>query len=108
MFTISIWGRWNSLLTGLQQFRTTRPEPATDVARHAESAPSGAEKMGLRDLCQRMCTHFRREAWRSYVPPTCYLSDHTPAMKPAPSPHIATALTQLPIGDELEAASRMR
>jgi hypothetical protein len=85
MFTIGITkGRWNTLLTALQQFKDdydknhplwrTMPE---FCAQHPKY-----ERMGLKDLCQ-----FIHELYAKYdiarLTTEMYLSDLTPAMKPS-------------------------
>ena len=56
MFTIGITkGRWNTLLTALQQFKDDYDKNAADVAGAARVLRSSIpryERMGLRDLCQ--------------------------------------------------------
>jgi arginine/lysine/ornithine decarboxylase len=85
MFTIGITkGRWNTLLTALQQFKDDydknhalwRVMPEF-CAQHAKY-----EKMGLKDLCQHV-----HELYAKYdiarLTTEMYLSDLTPAMKPS-------------------------
>ena len=55
MFTIGITkGRWNTLLTALQQFKDDFDKNAADLARAAgvRAAHPRYERTGLRDLCQ--------------------------------------------------------
>ena len=58
MFTIGITkGRWNTLLTALQQFKDDYDTQPADVAHPAgvlRSSIPRYERMGLRDLCQHI------------------------------------------------------
>jgi arginine decarboxylase len=85
MFTIGITkGRWNSLLTALQQFKDDydKNQPLWRilpefVARHARY-----EKVGLRELCQQIHDMYKANDV-ARVTTEMYLSDMQPAMKPS-------------------------
>lgn len=84
MFTIGITkGRWNTLLTALQQFKDDydRNQPMWRILPEFCQKHRRYEKMGLRDLCQ-----FVHEMYAKYdiarLTTDMYLSDLTPAMKP--------------------------
>ena len=84
MFTIGITkGRWNTLLTALQQFKDDydRNQPMWRILPEFCQKHRRYEKMGLRDLCQ-----FVHEMYAKYdiarLTTEMYLSDLTPAMKP--------------------------
>jgi len=85
LFTIGITkGRWNTLLTALQQFKDDydRNQPLWRVLPDFHRAHARYEKMGLRDLCQAV-----HEAYRAHdvarLTTEVYLSDMVPAMKPS-------------------------
>jgi len=85
LFTIGITkGRWNTLLTALQQFKDDfdRNQPLWRVLPEFSRAHKRYERMGLRDLCQEI-----HEAYRHYdfarLTTRVYLSDMVPAMRPA-------------------------
>jgi len=85
LFTIGITkGRWNTLLTALQQFKDDydRNHPLWRVLPDFHRAHARYEKMGLRDLCQAV-----HEAYRAHdvarLTTEVYLSDMIPAMKPS-------------------------
>ena len=85
MFTIGITkGRWNSLVTELQQFKMDYDEnqPLWRVMPEFVHAHPQYERVGLRDLAQRI-----HEAYRKYdvarVTTEMYLSPMEPAMKPS-------------------------
>jgi arginine decarboxylase len=84
MFTIGITkGRWNTLLTALQQFKDDydKNQPMWRILPEFCQKHRRYEKMGLRDLCQ-----FVHEMYAKYdiarLTTDMYLSDLTPAMKP--------------------------
>jgi arginine decarboxylase len=84
MFTIGITkGRWNTLLTALQQFKDDydKNQPMWRILPEFCQKHRRYEKMGLRDLCQ-----FVHEMYAKYdiarLTTEMYLSDLTPAMKP--------------------------
>ncbi|MEO8170097.1 MAG: lysine decarboxylase, partial [Oxalobacteraceae bacterium] len=89
MFTIGITkGRWNTLLTALQQFKDDydKNQPIWRILPEFAAANNGKnaryEQMGLRDLCQQI-----HETYRAYdvarLTTEMYLSDMQPAMKPS-------------------------
>ena len=105
MFTIGITkGRWNSLVTELQQFKD-------DYDRNApmwRSMPDFCakypryEKLGLQDLCQHVHSLYAKYDV-AILSTEMYLSDLTPAMKPSEAfSHIAARTTQRVPIDELE------
>ncbi|CAM9965610.1 unnamed protein product, partial [Chrysoparadoxa australica] len=105
MFTIGITkGRWNSLLTELQQFKDDydknqhmwRCMPEF-CAKHPNY-----EGMGLRDLCQHVHSLYAKYGV-AILSTEMYLSDLTPAMKPTDAfSHIAARSTQRVPIDDLE------
>ena len=105
LFTIGITkGRWNTLLTALQQFKDdydknapmwrTMPEFSAKQPRY--------EQMGLRDMClhvHRLYTKYDVAILSTDI----YLTDHIPAMTPSDAfAHIARRTTQRVPIDELE------
>jgi len=85
LFTIGITkGRWNTLLTALQQFKDDydRNQPMWRILPDFCKDHRQYERMGLRDLCQRI-----HEAYRSHdvarLTTEVYLSDMVPALKPS-------------------------
>ncbi|MDO5290686.1 MAG: arginine/lysine/ornithine decarboxylase [Pseudomonadota bacterium] len=85
MFTIGITkGRWNTLLTALQQFKDDydRNQPLWRIMPEFCAQHRRYERMGLRDLCQHV-----HELYAKYdiarLTTDMYLSELTPAMKPA-------------------------
>ena len=85
MFTIGITkGRWNTLLTALQQFKDDfdRNAPLWRVLPEFCERHPIYERMGLRDLCQQI-----HQAYRAHdiarVTTEMYQSDMQPAMKPS-------------------------
>ena len=105
MFTIGITkGRWNTLLTALQQFKDdyARNQPMWRIMPEFCQSHHGYERMGLRDLCQRV-----HELYAKYdvarLTTEMYLSDLTPAMKPSDAfAHIAHRKTERVEIDQLE------
>ncbi len=105
MFTIGITkGRWNTLLTALQQFKDDyrRNQPMGRIMPEFCQRHSCYESMGLRDLCQRI-----HEVYASHdvahLTTQMYLSDLTPAMKPSDAfAHIAHRKIERVEIDELE------
>lgn len=105
MFTIGITkGRWNTLLSALQQFKDD----------HAKNVPLWRcmpefcakhvryEQMGLRDLCQHVHTLYAKYDV-AILSTEMYLSDLTPAMKPSDAyARIARRETQRVPIDKLE------
>ena len=85
MFTIGITkGRWNTLLTALQQFKDDydRNQPMWRIMPEFCAQHRRYERMGLRDLCQHV-----HELYARYdiarLTTDMYLSELTPAMNPA-------------------------
>jgi arginine decarboxylase len=85
MFTIGITkGRWNTLLTALQQFKDDYDKnmPMWRILPEFSQANPRYEQMGLRDLCQQI-----HDFYKAYdvarLTTEMYLSDMIPAMKPS-------------------------
>jgi arginine decarboxylase len=85
MFTIGITkGRWNTLLTALQQFKDDydRNQPIWRILPEFAVAHPQYERVGLRDLCQQI-----HDAYKTHnvarMTTEMYLSDMQPAMKPS-------------------------
>jgi arginine decarboxylase len=85
MFTIGITkGRWNTLLTALQQFKDDydRNQPIWRILPEFAVAHPRYERVGLRDLCQQI-----HDAYKMHnvarMTTEMYLSDMQPAMKPS-------------------------
>jgi arginine decarboxylase len=85
MFTIGITkGRWNTLLTALQQFKDDfdRNQPMWRILPEFCAAHPTYERWGLRDLCQALHeTYVKFDVAR--LVNDMYMSDLHPAMKPA-------------------------
>ncbi len=85
MFTIGITkGRWNSLLTALQQFKDDydRNQPLWRVLPKFCQLHRTYERMGLKDLCQHVHSLYAKHDV-ARLTTEMYLSDLTPAMKPS-------------------------
>ena len=85
MFTIGITkGRWNSLLTALQQFKDDydRNQPMWRILPEFCQKYKKYERMGLLDLCQHVHTLYAKYDI-ARLTTDMYLSDLTPAMKPS-------------------------
>ncbi|MFA7678914.1 MAG: arginine/lysine/ornithine decarboxylase [Pigmentiphaga sp.] len=85
LFTIGITkGRWNTLLTALQQFKDDfdRNQPLWRILPEFCHAFPQYEQVGLRDLCTRIHQMYR-EYDVARMTTEMYLSDMVPAMKPA-------------------------
>jgi arginine decarboxylase len=85
MFTIGITkGRWNTLLTALQQFKDDydKNQPMWRVLPEFCAAHSRYEATGLRDLCQSIHEMYAKGDIARLVT-EMYLSDLQPAMKPS-------------------------
>lgn len=85
MFTIGITkGRWNTLLTALQQFKDDydRNAPLWRILPEFVAAHPKYERMGLRDLCQAIHEAYA-EGDIARLTTEMYLSNLDPAMKPA-------------------------
>ena len=85
MFTIGITkGRWNTLVTELQQFKDAYDQnhPMWRLMPEFIGKHPRYEKLGLRDLCQQIHTVYKdRDVAR--LTTEMYLSDMEPAMRPA-------------------------
>jgi arginine decarboxylase len=105
MFTIGITkGRWNTLLTALQQFKDDydRNQPLWRILPEFVAKFPMYERMGLRELCQTI-----HEAYAqgdiARLTTDVYLSDVEPAMKPSDAyAHIAHRKTERVDIDDLE------
>jgi arginine/lysine/ornithine decarboxylase len=85
MFTIGITkGRWNTLLTALQQFKDDydRNQPLWRILPEFCAAHPRYERMGLKDLCQGIHEMYAR-CDIARLTTEMYLSDLQPAMKPS-------------------------
>ncbi len=85
MFTIGITkGRWNTLLTALQQFKDDydRNQPLWRILPEFCARHRRYERMGLRDLCQHVHTLYARYDI-ARLTTDMYLSELKPAMIPA-------------------------
>ncbi|MDE3011658.1 MAG: arginine/lysine/ornithine decarboxylase [Pseudomonadota bacterium] len=85
MFTIGITkGRWNTMVTELQQFKDDydRNAPLWRVLPEFLALHPRYEKIGLRDLCDQI-HHVYRENDVARLTTEMYLSEMVPAMKPA-------------------------
>jgi arginine decarboxylase len=105
MFTIGITkGRWNTLLTALQQFKDDydRNNPLWRVMPEFCQKHRRYERMGLRDLCQFVHeTYAKHDIAR--LTTEMYLTDLTPAMRPTDAfACIAKRKTERVPIDELE------
>lgn len=105
MFTIGITkGRWNTLLTALQQFKDDydKNQPIWKILPKFALANPQYEAIGLKDLCQQI-----HEAYKfndvARMTTDMYLSDIRPAMKPseAYTQMVHQQIQRVPI-DELE------
>jgi len=105
MFTIGITkGRWNTLLTALQQFKDDydRNQPLWRTMPEFCAKQRRYEKMGLRDLCQLVHELYAKSDI-ARLTTEMYLSDLTPAMKPSDAfAHIARRRTERVPIDALE------
>ncbi len=85
MFTIGITkGRWNTLVTALQQFKADYDEnqPLWRVLPEFIEEYPRYEKTGLRDLCDQIHTIYKAKDV-ARLTTEMYLSEMAPAMKPA-------------------------
>jgi arginine/lysine/ornithine decarboxylase len=105
MFTIGITkGRWNTLLTALQQFKDDYDRNALigRVLPEFAAAFPRYERMGLRDLCQDIHAMYAKGDI-ARLTTDMYLSDLQPAMKPADAfAYIAHRKTERVPIDKLE------
>ncbi|WP_312531464.1 arginine/lysine/ornithine decarboxylase [Comamonas sp.] len=105
MFTIGITkGRWNTMLTALQQFKDDyeKNQPMWRILPEFCQQHKRYERMGLKDLCQHV-----HQLYAKYdiarLTTEMYLSDLTPAMKPSDAfAHIARRKTERVEIDHLE------
>jgi len=85
MFTIGITkGRWNTLVTALQQFKDDfdRDQPMWKIMPEFCAAHPRYERVGLRELSQQIHEFYARDDIARLVT-DMYLSDLQPAMKPS-------------------------
>ena len=85
MFTIGITkGRWNTLVTALQQFKDDydRNQPMWRILPEFCAKHPRYERVGLRDLCQQIHDMYKANDV-ARVTTEMYLSDMAPAMKPS-------------------------
>jgi arginine/lysine/ornithine decarboxylase len=85
MFTIGITkGRWNTLLTALQQFKDDydKNHPMWRIMPKFCASHPKYERMGLKDLCQMIHELYAKNDI-ARLTTEMYLSDLTPAMKPS-------------------------
>ena len=85
MFTIGITkGRWNTLLTALQQFKDDydKNQPMWRILPEFIATQSRYEKIGLRDLCQQIHDMYKAHDI-ARLTTEMYLSNMVPAMSPA-------------------------
>jgi arginine/lysine/ornithine decarboxylase len=97
MFTIGITkGRWNTLVTALQQFKDDydRNQPLARIMPEFCQQHPTYERMGLRDLCQHVHKLYARYDI-ARLTTDMYLSELAPAMTPSEAyAHIARRKTQ--------------
>jgi lysine decarboxylase/arginine decarboxylase len=105
MFTIGITkGRWNSMLTALQQFKDdyAKNQPMWRILPEFCQKYPKYENMGLADLCQHIHQLYAKFDI-ARLTTDMYLSDLTPAMKPSDAyAHIALRKTERVAIDDLE------
>ncbi len=85
MFTIGITkGRWNTLLTALQQFKDDydKNQPIWRILPEFSASNPRYERMGLADLCHQI-HDFYKQYDVARLTTEMYLSDMIPAMKPS-------------------------
>lgn len=85
MFTIGITkGRWNTLLTALQQFKDDydKNQPIWKILPQFALTHPRYERLGLRDLCQQIHDTYKANNV-AHMTTDMYLSDMQPAMKPS-------------------------
>ena len=85
MFTIGITkGRWNTLLTALQQFKDDydKNQPMWKILPEFVAAHPQYERVGLKELCQQIHDMYKANDV-ARLTTEMYLSDMQPAMKPA-------------------------
>lgn len=105
LFTIGITkGRWNSLLTELQQFKDDydKNQPLWRSMPDFCAKQPHYENFGLRDLCQHVHSLYAKYDI-AILSTGMYLSDLTPALKPSDAfSHIAARTTERVPIDDLE------
>lgn len=105
LFTIGITkGRWNTLLTALQQFKDDydKNQPMWRILPEFCQKFPKYERMGLADLCQHVHALYAKYDI-ARLTTDVYLSDLTPAMKPSDAfAHIAHRTTERVEIDHLE------
>jgi arginine decarboxylase len=105
MFTIGITkGRWNTLLTALQQFKDDydRNQPMWRILPEFCKAHPRYERMGLKDLCQHVHKLYAKHDI-ARLTTDVYQSDLTPAMTPSDAyAYIAHRKTERVEIDKLE------
>ena len=85
MFTIGITkGRWNTLVTALQQFKDDydKNQPLWRILPEFCAQAAAYERVGLRDLCQQIHDIYKANDV-ARLTTEMYLSDMEPAMKPS-------------------------
>jgi arginine decarboxylase len=85
MFTIGITkGRWNTLVTALQQFKDDydKNQPLWKILPEFCSLQPSYERVGLRDLCRQIHDTYKANDV-ARLTTEMYLSDMQPAMKPS-------------------------
>jgi len=85
MFTIGITkGRWNTMISLLQQFKDDydKNQPMWRIMPEFVAKQPQYERVGLRDLCQKIHDVYRRHDI-ARLTTEVYLSDMVPAMKPS-------------------------
>jgi arginine/lysine/ornithine decarboxylase len=85
MFTIGITkGRWNTLVTALQQFKDDydRNQPMWKILPEFVASQPRYERIGLRDLCQQIHDMYKANDI-ARLTTEMYLSNMVPAMSPA-------------------------
>jgi arginine decarboxylase len=85
MFTIGITkGRWNTLLTALQQFKDDydKNQPMWKILPEFVATQPRYERVGLKELCQQIHDMYKANDVAKLTT-EMYLSDMQPAMKPA-------------------------
>jgi arginine decarboxylase len=110
MFTIGITkGRWNTLLTALQQFKDDYDKQPADVAHPAGVLPGPVPALRAHGAARPVPGHARdayAEGDIARLTTEVYLSDLQPAMKPSDAfAHIAHRKTERVDIDDLEGAS---
>jgi arginine/lysine/ornithine decarboxylase len=105
MFTIGITkGRWNTLVTALQQFKDDydKNAPLWRIMPEFCAAQPRYERMGLRDLCQNIHEAYAKGDI-ARLTTEVYLSELEPAMRPSDAyAHIARRQTERVEIDRLE------